>query len=129
MKRISRSLSNFTSPGSVESFSSGVTTKKRAHACYQTQHISRRCNCHQSKVKLRVIILAGLTITYCLVAIQRASERGLLRLHIYFFAVSPPGPRKPEIRPNFSGSHTFSPTATCRNVIYKAKRKLSLTSG
>ena len=45
----------------------------------------------------------------------------------------------PEIRPNFSGSHTFPLTATAtalfsfrlarRNVIHKAKRKLSLISG
>ena len=43
----------------------------------------------------------------------------------------------PEIRPNFSGSHTFSLTATAkifvspcpRECYYKAKRKLSLISG
>ena len=35
------------------------------------------------------------------------------------------------IRPNFSGSHTFSLMATTahRNVIYKAKRKLHPISG
>ena len=41
--------------------------------------------------------------------------------------------RDQEIRPNLSGSHTFSLTATAeigrKNVIFKAKRKLSLISG
>ena len=48
--------------------------------------------------------------------------------------------REPEIRPNFSGSHTFSLTATAKigpvfvspcppECFYKAKRRLSLISG
>ena len=84
MKRISRSLSNFTSPGSVESFSSGVTTEKRS-TCMSSNLTHKEPLWLPSvyKVKLRVIILAGLTITYCLVTIQRASERGLLRFHIF----------------------------------------------
>ena len=65
MKRISRSLSNFTSPGSVESFSSGVTTEKRSTLCHQSQHKAPLRLPSVYKVKLRVM-------------------RGLLRLHIFF---------------------------------------------
>ena len=81
MKRISRSLSNFTSPGSVESFSSGVTTEKRS-TCMPSKstHKARLWLPSVYKVTLRVM-------------------RGLLRLHIIFVAVSPfsfviPWPKK-----------------------------------
>ena len=69
MKRISRSLSNFTSPGSVESFSSGVTTEKRS-TCMPSNstHKARLWLPSVYKVKLRVM-------------------RGLLRL-LFFFCCS-----------------------------------------